>query len=215
MRPRLLDLYCCAGGATRGYQRASFYVVGVDIAPQPNYVGDEFIKADALDVLADRKFLATFDFIGGSPPCHDHSPLSALTGLDGTGNLLGASRDLLMAQPVPWVLENVAAAPLRADFLLCGSMFGLRTYRHRRFEVDPRLPVLLALPPHPRHKALTATKNRRQRWDEGRNVSVSGDVGTYVGPEALGIDWMTGDQLSQAIPPAYTEYIGRQLIECR
>jgi DNA (cytosine-5)-methyltransferase 1 len=212
MRRRAIDLYCCAGGASKGLADAGFELTGVDKDPQPSYPFT-FIQADARDILADHAFLAQFDLIAASPPCHDHTPLSALSGLDGTGELLEVTRGLLMAQPVPWVLENVAAAPLRADFLLCGAMFGLRTYRHRRFEIDPRLPLLLAPPPHPRHVARTATKRRRERWAEGWNVSVSGDVGVYVGPEALGIDWMTGDQLSQAIPPAYTKFIGLQLLD--
>lgn len=213
MRPRALDLYCCADGATRGYQRAGFHVTGVDSRPQPRYIGDEFIQADAMEVLRDRAFLARFALIAASPPCQDHSPLSALVGEHGTGWMLPATREALMAQPAPWVIENVAAAEARADFLLCGAMFGLRTYRHRRFEIDPRLPLLLNVPPHPKHKTPTATKNRRERWEQGWNVSVTGDVGVYIGPEALGIDWMNGAELSQAIPPAYTEFIGSQLIE--
>jgi DNA (cytosine-5)-methyltransferase 1 len=86
-------------------------------------------------------------------------------------------------------------------------MFGLRTYRHRRFE--SRLP--LTPPPHPQHVTLTATKRRRELWAQGWHVSITGDVGTYVGPEAMGIDWMSGQELSEAIPPAYAEWIGGQL----
>lgn len=94
---------------------------------------------------------------------------------------------------------------------VCGSMFGLRTYRHRWFEIAG--PLMLARPWHPRHVAKTSTKKRRACWDAGMNISVTGDIGTYVGSRAMGIDWMNGDELSQAIPPAYTEYIGTQLIE--
>ena len=99
---------------------------------------------------------------------------------------------------------------MRVDLMLCGSMFGLRTYRHRWFEFsDPMFPPVLT---HPRHVAKTSTKKRRACWDAGMNISVTGDVGVYVGSEAMGIDWMTGNELSQAIPPAYTEHIGRHLM---
>jgi len=87
-------------------------------------------------------------------------------------------------------------------------MFGLRTYRHRRFESY----MHLTAPEHPKHTVLTATKQRKQRWAEGWNVSITGDVGTYVGPEAMGIDWMNGNELCEAIPPAYTQHIGEQLM---
>lgn len=111
----------------------------------------------------------------------------------------------------PWVIENVMTAPLDKDssIVLCGGMFGLRTYRHRRFESNHSLTA----PEHPKHVAKTATKQRRERWALGWHVSITGDVGTYVGPEAMGIDWMTGNELSEAIPPAYTEWIGRQLAD--
>ena len=107
--------------------------------------------------------------------------------------------------------ENVPGAPMRADILLCGAMFGLRTYRHRWFELsNPMFPLL---PEHPVHRVKTSTKKRRKCWDAGMNISVTGDVGIYVGSQAMGIDWMTGAELSQAIPPAYTEFIGGLLLE--
>jgi DNA (cytosine-5)-methyltransferase 1 len=111
------------------------------------------------------------------------------------------------------VIENVPGAPMRTDLLLCGHMFGLRTQRHRWFELSPRAGIVPPLPHVHRPGVKTATKQRRQRWDEGWDVSVTGDVGVYVGPEALGIDWMTGNELSQAIPPAYTRYIGEFLLD--
>ena len=220
-RPRLLDLFCGAGGAAVGYHRAGFDVVGVDNRPQPRYPF-EFVQADAFEFLRQAwraseaggpYALIEFDVIHASPPCHDHTPLTSVAGTDGTDWMLAAIRECLMKFPCTWVIENVSAADMRADFVLCGSMFGLRTYRHRRFEIDPRLPILLAPPLHPPHSVPTATKNRRARWDEGWNVSITGDVGTYLGSAAMGISWMTGDELSQAIPPAYTEYIGAQLLE--
>jgi DNA (cytosine-5)-methyltransferase 1 len=208
-RPRILDLFCGAGGAARGYQLAGFHVTGVDIKPQPRFAGDEFVQADALEYLATA---SGFDAIHASPPCQDHSPLKSVAGLHGTGWLLDATLEALAAQPLPWVVENVGAAHNRADFLLCGEMFGLRTIRHRRFTIDPRFNALLLMPSHPRHRRPTSTKKRRAALDAGHHISVTGDVGSYVGPLCMGIDWMTGDELSQAIPPAYTRFIGEQLL---
>lgn len=207
-KPRLLDLFCCAGGAGMGYHRAGFEVVGVDINPQPNYPF-EFIQADALSFP--NFFLASFDAIHASPPCQHYSPLTALSPEKSYPDLLAATRALLIGSGVPHIIENVMTAPLikERSVVLCGEMFGLRTYRHRRFESS--LP--LAAPEHPKHVTLTATKQRKARWAQGWHVSITGDVGTYVGPEAMGIDWMSGNELCEAIPPAYTEYLGRQLME--
>jgi DNA (cytosine-5)-methyltransferase 1 len=207
-RPRLLDLFAGAGGAAMGYHRAGFDVTGVDINPQPRYPF-EFHQADALTFPLDG-----FDAIHASPPCQDHSPLKSVAGLHGTGWMLDATLERLAAQPAIWIVENVGSAHNRADFLLCGEMFGLRTIRHRRFTLDPRFEGLLAIPPHPKHRARTSTKKRRACWDAGLNISVTGDIGSTIGGLALDIDWMNGNELSQAIPPAYTEYIGVQLIDC-
>jgi len=206
MKPRLLDLFCCQGGAGMGYARAGFEVVGVDIDPQPRYPF-EFVQADALAYLAEHG--REFDAIHASPPCHDHTPLKSLAGTDDTGWLLPATRAALDDLGVPYVLENVAAATMVDPITLCGGMFGLRTYRHRKFDSN----ITLTAPAHPKHVIRTATKQRRARWAEGWHVSITGDVGTYVGPEGLGIDWMDGNGLSQSIPPVYTEHVGRQLIK--
>jgi DNA (cytosine-5)-methyltransferase 1 len=206
VRPRLLDLFCGAGGAAMGYHRAGFDVLGVDIKPQPNYPF-KFVQADATTYPLDG-----FDAYHASAPCQDHTPLAALVGMHGTGWMLGATRDRLTSQPRPWVLENVPGAPMRADLMLCGKMFGLRVKRHRWFEFGEAVSLIMAMP-HQRHRARTATSRRRERWAEGWDISITGDVGTWCGPEAMGIDWMSGDELSQAIPPAYTEHIGRQLLE--
>ena len=192
-----------------GYHRAGFDVVGVDIAPQPRYPFG-FVQGDALEYLIAHG--REFDAIHASPPCQDHSPLRSRAGEHGTGWLLDATLDLLARQPVPWVVENVSAAHNRADFLLCGEMFGLRTVRHRRFTIDPRVPDLLPVPAHGRHQRPTSTKNRVSALAEGHNLSITGNVGVHAGPLCMGIDWMTGDELSQAIPPAYTQYIGDWLI---
>jgi DNA (cytosine-5)-methyltransferase 1 len=191
-----------------GYHRAGFDVVGVDIEPQPRYPF-EFVQGDALEYLAAHGH--EYDAIHASPPCQDHSPLRARAGKHGTGWMLNATLDLLGEQPAVWVVENVGAAHNRADILLCGEMFGLRTVRHRRFTIDPRITALLAQPPHPRHRRPTSTKNRISALANGYNLSVTGNIGVHAGPLCMGIDWMTGDELSQAIPPAYTRYIGEQL----
>jgi DNA (cytosine-5)-methyltransferase 1 len=171
-----------------------------------------FHQGDALEYLEAHGH--EYDAIHASPPCQDHSPLRSRAGVHGTGWLLDATLQLLERQLALWVVENVGGAHNRADILLCGEMFGLRTIRHRRFTIDPRLPGLLAVPPHPRHSRPTSTFKRPKHFAEGMNISVTGNVGRWVGPACMGIDWMTGEELSQAIPPAYTRFIGEQLMAC-
>lgn len=127
-------------------------------------------------------------------------------------DLVTPGRELLLASGIPFVIENVMDAPLRRDrsIVLCADNMGLRTIRHRRFEYGGGL--VLEQPPHVKHRARTAHTQRKKRWAEGWHASVTGDIGVYCGPEALGIDWMTGDELSEAIPPVYTEYVGRALL---
>lgn len=205
---RLLDLFCCAGGAGTGYAQAGFEVTGVDLSPQPRYPF-EFHQADALHFLAEH--WQEFDVVHASPPCQSYTPLGALHRHKEYPDLVGATRGLLELTGLPYVIENVMTAPLLKDasIVLCGGMFGLRTYRHRRFESN----VAISAPAHPKHVIRTATKQRRQRWAEGWHVSITGDVGTYVGPEAMGINWMNGNELCEAIPPAYTRHIGEQLMQ--
>lgn len=202
----LLDLFCGAGGASVGYHRAGFEIVGVDLAGQPRYPF-EFHRGDALEFLHEHGH--EFDVIHASPPCQAYTPLGALHPHKTYPDLITATRAALDIADRPYVIENVMAAPLikERSIILCGGMFGLRTYRHRRFE--SRIP--LTAPDHPKHVTRTATTRRRERWERGWHVSITGDVGTYVGPEAMGIDWMTGNELCQAVPPAYTEYLGRRL----
>lgn len=204
---RLLDLFCCAGGAAMGYHQAGFDVVGVDIKPQPRYPFT-FIQGDAMAL--DVEYLRQFDAIHASPPCQFYTPLRALHPDIERADFVAAVRAILTVAGRPWIMENVMTAPLikERSIVLCGSMFGLRTYRHRRFESS----LALSAPDHPKHTVLTATKQRKARWAEGWNVSITGDVGTYVGPEAMGIDWMSGNELCEAIPPAYTKFIGAQLV---
>lgn len=216
-RPILLDAACKAGGASVGYHRAGFQVVGCDVEPQPNYPF-EFVLGDALDVIRDLDWL--IDAYHGSPPCHDHTVLRSRSGTNGTGHLLAAFREVFEVTGKPWVIENVPGAPMRPDAVLCGESFGLRTVRHRWFESN----VPLVGKTHPldgsghdarpssRHLRPTSTRKRRSDFAKDHNVTVTGNVGRWVGPPCLGIDWMTGDELSQAIPPAYTEHVGRQII---
>lgn len=210
MKPRLLDLCCCQGGAARGYQLAGFYVHGVDCDPQPRYAGDEFTQGDALAVLADLDFVGTFDLIHASFPCQAFLE-GTLAPARHVPDLITPGRPLLEATGRPWVMENVMAAPLDhgQSIVLCANTFGLRTYRHRRIERSKDLD--LVAPIHQRHIRRAPNSRRRERWMAGDHASITGDVGTYVGPEAMGIDWMTGNGLSEAIPPAYTLWIGMQL----
>lgn len=211
-QPRILDLCCCQGGAARGYQKAGFYVHGVDINPQPRYVGDDFTQADALDVLRDTAFVSTFHAIHASFPCQAFLG-GTLAPARHVPDLVTPGRPLLEATGLPWVMENVMGAPLDRDrsIVLCANTFGLRTYRHRRFEYSRHLN--LVAPEHLPHLKRAPNRARRERWLAGDHASITGDVGTYVGPEAMGVDWMTGNGLSEAIPPAYTELVGRQIME--
>lgn len=202
---RALDLFCGAGGSSMGLHRAGFEVVGVDIEPQPRYPF-HFAQADAM-----RFPLSGFDFVWASPPCQRFCALRTREDLSHYPDLIAPIRNRLAAARLPFVIENVPGAPVRADIVLCGSMFGLRSYRHRLFECS--LPV--EAPPHPKHvvRVNRRGENRRVHWANGGFMTITGDVGTYCGPEAMGIDWMTGDEMSEAIPPAYAEFIGRQAIQ--
>jgi DNA (cytosine-5)-methyltransferase 1 len=207
---RLLDLFCGAGGCAKGYQQAGFYVVGVDIKDQPRYCGDEFIKADAMSVS-----LTGFDVIHASPPCQKHSALRHLHPEKEYECWISRAREALRNSGKPYVIENVPGAPLVRPIQLCGSAFGLRVRRHRHFESN--VPLWDAQCAH---------------WLQDETIDVSGTGGRRInsrpddhggnknaprnladGRDAMGISWMTRKELAQAIPPAYTEYIGRQLIE--
>ena len=200
MRPRLLDLFCGAGGAAMGYHRAGFEVVGVDINPQPHYPF-EFHRTDAMTFPLDG-----FDAIHASPPCQAYTKARKLQG-NTHPDLVGPTRELLEKTGVPWVIENVAGAPLKDPVTLCGTMFGLKTYRHRLFETNWELTP----PAHPEHVA-KQTKMGRPPVD-GEFMQVVGHYsGAQAAREAMGIDWMNQREMAEAIPPAYTEFIGAQLI---
>lgn len=209
MKPRLLDLFCGAGGATRGYQMAGFHVTGVDLEGQPNYCGDAFYQADATTFPLDG-----FDAIHASPPCHAYS---TVTGRNRARyvDLVAPTRERLTASGVSYVIENVVGAPLVNAFMLCGSSFELDVRRHRLFEPGRWYPPLVPPCAHhmqaPRFRSLDSTQTRLASV-----VGVHGHL-NYPGEfelrcKAMGIDWMTNDELSQAIPPAYTQWVGEQLL---
>jgi hypothetical protein len=207
-KPRLLDLFCGAGGAAMGYYRAGFEVVGVDINPQPHYPF-EFHQADAMTFP-----LAGFEAIHASPPCQSYTRKAATWGRARTHwidhpDLIGPTRELLKSSGFLYVIENVPGSPIRAGMLLCGTMFGLSIQKHRYFEANWSLPALA--PAGCNHEGTyspwsgsgrSAAKLREAQdtpW-----IPMSGGASRKAG--------VTGD-LFNAIPPAYTEWIGRQLLE--
>ena len=200
-RPRIVDLFCGAGGCAVGYHRAGFDVVGVDHVAQPHYPF-EFHQADALTFP-----LEGFDAIHASPPCQAFTKFAKLRPEKVHPDLLTPIRQRLLAQSAPWVIENVPGAPMRADVVLCGSMFGLGVDRDRWFELS--WPWFALTPPHIHdgdavcvvgHGGGSGKGTKVKRWRKAE------------GAAAMGIDWMTRDELTQAIPPAYCEFIGARLM---
>ena len=204
---KLLDLFCGAGGAGMGYSQAGFDVVGVDISPQPHYPF-EFHQADALEYLSEH--WREFDAIHASPPCQAYSMAGQQWRASGKEypDLVSATRQALIKTGKPYVIENVPGAPLINPTMLNGALFGMKVRRTRLFETSFNMPLVL-LPKEP-------PLNFRM----GRPVK-EGDVITPVGhfsniPYArrvMGIDWTSGKELTQAIPPAYTKFIGKYLYE--
>ena len=212
-RPRLLDLFCCAGGAGMGYSRAGFEVVGVDIDPQPHYPL-AFIQADALSL--DSKFIGLFDAIHASPPCQSYSDLAKRNrNADAWPRLIEPVRDMLIRSGLPYIIENVEGAPLINPVVLCGTMFpGLRVIRHRLFETN----FLLLAPPHGKHPKVHTFDKRKAHYGKTNDmrdfvqVTGGGNCTIAAAKDAMGIDWMTHAEMAEAIPPAYTEWIGAQLL---
>lgn len=196
---RLLDLFCGAGGAAMGYHRAGFEVVGVDIEMQPHYPF-EFHQADAMTFPLDG-----FDLVHASPPCQAYSTLT--DNKNRHPDLYDRVRRRLRLHGRPWVIENVIGAPYDQGVVLCGSMFGLRVRRHRNFETSF---LILDAPPC-RHS------------EQGRPITVTGSGGGAFAhsdkgvkakwPDYMGMEWATPSECAQAIPPAYTEWIGQRAIE--
>ena len=201
----LLDLFCGAGGAAMGYARAGFDVIGVDVKPQPRYPFP-FEQGDALEVLAEIG--RDFDAVHASPPCQAYSIAARYTGKT-YPDLLGATRSALHANGKHWVIENVPGAPMRADFRICGCLVGLpRLRRVRWFETSWHH---FTLAPECEHTqpAVTVCGHGTPSWVRqvhGRNMTVAD------WRDAMGIDWMNRGELAQAIPPAYTEHVGRSLL---
>jgi DNA (cytosine-5)-methyltransferase 1 len=211
---RLLDLFCCAGGAGVGYHRAGFDVVGVDIKPQPNYPLP-FIHADVM--MLDPGFLASFDAVHASPPCQSYSDLAKRNGnADAWPRLIEPVREMLIQSGLPYIIENVEGAPLHKPVILCGTMFkGLRVLRHRLFETNFPL-VAPAHGKHPKVHTFDKRKSHYGRTDDMRDfvqVTGGGNSSIAAARDAMGIDWMTKNELNEAIPPAYTQFIGVQLME--
>lgn len=205
---RLLDLYCGAGGCAVGYHRAGFTeIVGVDIAPMPRYPFD-FTRGDALAYVA--RYGGEFHAIHASPPCQGYSRMRNITGKE-YPLMLEDVRAALRATGKPYVIENVEDAPLIDDIMLCGTMFGLKVFRHRRFESN----VFMMAPPHISHRFFGKLCGQgRPPTPERQYMTITGNFsGQEAGRAAMGIDWMNRQELSQAIPPVYTEYVGRALIE--
>lgn len=212
-RPRLLDLFCCAGGAAVGYHQAGFDVVGVDIVDRPNFPF-EFRQDDALKL--DLAYLASFDAIHASPPCQSYSDL-AKRNRNGHEwpRLIEPVREMLIAVGRPYVIENVEGAPLIDPVVLCGTMFpGLRVIRHRLFEANFKITA----PPHKKHPKVHTFDKRKSHfgktneWTDFVQVTGGGNCTIAAARDAMGIDWMTKGEINEAIPPAYTELIGRQLL---
>jgi DNA (cytosine-5)-methyltransferase 1 len=214
VKPRLLDLFCGAGGAAMGYHRAGFDVVGVDINPQPNYPF-EFHQGDAMDAFFDLLNLTgpyACDAIHASPPCQHYSQMSKCRpGLAETyPDLVAPTRSHLIATGLLYVIENVMGAPLLNPVQICGSGLGMTLQRHRLFESN--IPLWGVPCAHGQNDWNAAYGHATGRIR--RRVPVIGEwrIAKKLQDEAMGIDWMTLPELSEAIPPAYTEHIGRQLL---
>ncbi len=202
MKPRLLDLFCGAGGAAMGYHRVGFEVVGVDIKPQKHYPF-EFHQADAMTYP-----LKGFDVIHASPPCQDHVRAPGPAPKHGTGWMLSATRERLKG--VTSIIENVPGAPMKPHYRLCGCMFGLKKLKRERwFETSWREFNLQLSCNHPeRPISITGNGTPTDCW------RFYGSISLAEAKQTMGIDWtVSRRELSQAIPPAYTEFIGKHLME--
>ena len=203
-RPRLLDLFCCQGGASAGYVLAGFEVVGVDIDPQPRYPFT-FVQGDALAYLDEHG--GEFDAVHASPPCQGYSNAQRIQGHEHP-MLIEAVRERLDMLGKPYVIENVPGAPLKAPAELCGGMFGLRTYRHRLFESNAGL----VAPEHVQHLVGQVKMGRPLR--EGDYYQAVGNFSNvpYVRAD-MGVPWMSRDGIRESIPPVYAHYVGGFLLE--
>jgi len=211
-KPLLYDGCSGAGGAAKGYQRAGFRVIGIDINPQSHYCGDGFIQMDILAFL--RRYLAgefeRASAIHTSVPCQKYSKTQRIHGNE-YPDLIAPTRELLIKTGLPYVMENVPEAPLNNPTILNGLMFGLKVVRNRAFETN----WFLMAPPEPENVKVYTNSSRgySSHANGATHITVAGNnYNPDDGRAAMGIDWMTRDELSEAIPPAYTEFIGRQLM---
>ena len=208
-KPKMLDLFCGAGGAGHGYHLAGFNVLGVDIEPQPRYPFN-FAQTDALEYLSrlvESDNVEMFDAVHASPPCQGYAATRVLQAKEHP-MLIEDTRELLRRSGKPYVIENVPGAPLINPVRLNGQLFGLMVDRERWFECAGFDAPFVLLPP-PRRAVKMGRKVK-----EGDVIQVVGHFSNVdYARRAMGIDWMTGRELAQAIPPAYTEFIGRQLLE--
>lgn len=205
MKPRLLDLFCGVGGAAMGYHRAGFEVVGVDISPQPHYPF-EFEQYDALRFLRDWKYATSFDAIHASPPCQAYSV--ATRDKSGHADLIAPLRALLVETVLPYVIENVPGSPLQDYVVLCGSSFGLKVRRHRLFETNWSLLV----PPcnHAGQGQPIGVYGEGSSKSQVRGRKADNESEVLA---VMEMPWADRAGATQAIPPAYTEFIGTQLLE--
>lgn len=212
-RPLLLDLCCCEGGASAGYSRAGFDVVGVDVVDRPRYPFP-FVQADAVDFLDQHGH--RFDAVAASPPCQRFTKgAKRWKTTEDHPDLIDPIREILVGLGVPWVIENVPEAPLRKPLILCGTMFGLvvewkgvtrELRRHRGFESN----VDLAAPGPCRHEHQTVSVHGNPGGSSRRDgISFPN---TAAWREVMAMPWATGKAIAEAIPPSYTEHVGRQLL---
>jgi DNA (cytosine-5)-methyltransferase 1 len=218
VRPLLLDLFCGAGGAAAGYYAAGFDVLGVDIKPQPRYPFG-FIQADALvfmqqwnDVPGQRVKWGDFDAIHASPPCQGYTPMTNRHP-SSEPRLIPEVRFLLRLSGRPYVIENVPGAPLENGAWVCGKALGLTTRRHRRFESSLALFSTDHGPHGENDVAVYGSPDGRRLFTRADGSELRAWASLEEGRTALGVPWMEdADEIREAIPPAYTEFIGNQLM---
>jgi DNA (cytosine-5)-methyltransferase 1 len=212
---KLLDLFCGAGGCAMGYYRVGFTeIVGIDIEPQKRYPF-EFVQGDALEFVA--KYGHEFDMIHASPPCQVYSVTAPLSNA-GHPDLVRPTREALQATGKPYIIENVIGAPLTNAIMLCGTMFQLRVIRHRLFECNPYLWMPPAQCKHTgkigNQSLVINGKRVINSFDHVDILCIAGhNFRASDARVAMDINWMSRDELSQAIPPAYTEWLGKEILK--